>query len=115
MAGFSTLPFYTKIKNVSGEKKKYSFLPPHGVELDINSDFKFEGDLFAALTRGRGRSAGKRAVDAFIDAIQRGDLAIIESNRLFLFDRTQQNTKQLDLVAGSLTANDPDYLESESV
>jgi hypothetical protein len=50
----STDSLDTVIKNTSGVRKSFPFLPPHGVTLDPDQEYRIPGDLLGAIASKRG-------------------------------------------------------------
>lgn len=65
---------YTIVTNVSGEKQNFPFLPPHGVELDVDESFQFYGDLLSHLASKRPPYA-----EGLVSAMNDGLLVITKS------------------------------------
>lgn len=76
---------YSTVKNTSGVRKKFGFLPPHGRELAVNEEFTVFGDIRQALYRFE-RTEGRRNVTAFENALRRGDIEIINTPNVVLED-----------------------------
>lgn len=103
------------VRNTSGRKMKFGFLPPHGVELDSNEEFNVFGDIKQAIIKfDRGES--RRSIVAFEKALQRGDLEILSTPNPILRDiNNQATTKMLVFRGGTLGAEDPCWNTSQSV
>lgn len=104
MAGLDTSCLYSTVKNTSGGRKKFGFLPPHGRELAANEEFTVFGDIKQALIRFE-RTEARRNIIAFERALQRGDLEIISTPNPILEDQdagTGHPSKMLRLYGGTL-------------
>lgn len=64
----------TKITNVSGVKKHFGFIPPHGAELDVGEEVVLDGDLRTVLASGRGRFSRKTEIGGLDYAIANGEV-----------------------------------------
>lgn len=102
MAGTSTSCLYSTVKNVSGATMTFSFLPPHGVELEADEEYNVVGDIAAAISRNRGATGG-RYIDSLLAALSGstndGDptLALIKTPNPILYDETAEESKMLVL------------------
>lgn len=110
---------YGTIKNISGARQVFSFLPPHGRELDADEEFTTFGDPLQAIQSGINRVASRRNIEAFERAVQRGDLAIIRTPAPILESADHSLVKMLTLTnGGTLAPADPCWtheVASESV
>lgn len=106
---------YSTVKNTSGARCKFGFLPPHGRELDANEEFTVFGDIKQAIIRfDRGES--RRAIIAFEQALIDGALEIISTpNPILEDDSNPGSTKMLNLRNGTLGTLDPCWNTSTSV
>jgi len=103
-----TTSLYSTFKNTSGGTKKFGFLPPHGRELAADEEFTVFGNLVEAMTRFE-RATDRRHHQAFIAAIENGDITVIQTPSPTLLDITTGDTKQIELDNGSLTVVDPSW------
>ena len=104
---------YSTVKNVSGRRMTFGFLPPHGVTLDSDEEFTVFGDVRQAIVGGE-RVTSRRLITAFEAAIERGDLEIISTPSPILLDVNSNDPKILHLDNGSLTFRDPCWHNSVS-
>lgn len=105
---------YSTVKNVSGIKKKFTFLPPHGRELEAGEEFTILGDIVEAMIRGE-RVTSQRQLNA-LEAAVRDDspsLQIIKTPNPIIYDPVNQYSKMLVIEGGTLGYNDPCW-DSES-
>lgn len=105
---------YSTVRNTSGGRKKFGFLPPHGRELAANEEFTVYGDIKEAIIRFE-RTEARRSIIAFENAIQRGDLTIINTPNPILEDQTTNASKMVRLNNGTLGVVDPCWYTSSSV
>lgn len=103
----------TKVRNLSGATKYFSFLGKHGVTLEDGEEFIVLGDLLAKL------SAQRRTVkyNTLIAALTAGDIAIVQTPSQHYFDATRDETKILEIVNGAVVIDDPEagaYSSSQS-
>ncbi len=111
MAVQDTSCLYSTIKNTSGGRMKFGFLPPHGRELANNEEFTIFGDVREAIISGD-RLASRRSILAFEAAIERGDLQIMQTPSIILRDTVTHNPKMFKLTSGTLTQVDPCWFNS---
>lgn len=102
---------YSTLRNTSGGRKKFGFLPPHGRELAANEEFTVFGSIFEAVI-GIERVTSRRAIKALEDAIQRGDLQIVTTPSPIFEDHTGA-PKMVHLNSlGALVVDDPCWTSS---
>jgi hypothetical protein len=81
----STKAVYTTIKNTSGGRKHYYFLPPHGLTLDPLESITFSGELIDRLIPSwphhtdKYRPPNPRKVKALAEAERDGLIEIVRS------------------------------------
>lgn len=116
MAGLDTRCLYSTVKNTSGGRKKFGFLPPHGRELAANEEFTVFGDVKEAVIRFE-RSEARRSIIALEQALQRGDLEIISTPNPILEDDANPGaaSKMLRLHNGTLGTTSPCWNTSTSL
>jgi hypothetical protein len=108
---FSAL--YSTVRNTSGGKMKFGFLPPHGRELADGEEFTIWGNVLDAVSHFD-RITDRRKQEALINAIDRGDLTIVHTPSQILEDVATGAIKQIQLGNGSLSAVDPSWTETRS-
>lgn len=104
------------VKNVSGSKKKFGFLPPHGRELAANEEFTCFGDITEAILRFD-RTNSRRNIAAFEAAVgnENPTLEILHTPAPILESPDGTSTKMLQLNNnGSLGVVDPCWITSLS-
>lgn len=101
-----TTCLYSAVKNTSGSTMKFGFLPPHGQELLDDEEFTVFGEITEALTRFE-RVTDRRHHQAFVAAVERGDIIVIKTPAVILQDQTTLAVKQLVLDGGTLSVTDP--------
>ena len=103
------------VKNISGQKKRFPFLPPHGRELAINGEMTVFGSILEAISRSNDRF-GRTNQDAFEEALRRDWLEIRSTPSPILLDEvTPDLIKFIGLNSGSLVVNDPCWESSITV
>ena len=102
-----TTCLYSTVKNTSGVKKKFGFLPPHGRELAVDEEFTVFGDVRQAVIKDVERVTSRRHILSFEAAIERGDLEIIQTPSPILQDINDGNPRMLQLDNGTLSDVDP--------
>ena len=106
---------YSTVKNTSGGRKKFGFLPPHGRELAANEEFTVFGDIKEAIIRFE-RTEARRSIIAFENALVRGDLTIINTpNPIMEDDSNPGSTQMIRLRNGTLGVTDPCWRTSTSI
>lgn len=100
----------TTVKNTSGKARVFGFLGPRGKRLAANESFTVRGDLVATL----GGQTSKRRYDALSASLDRGSLEIVKSPAVFLYDETDDRTRQLAVDNQALGTVDPCYDSSGS-
>lgn len=113
MAVFQTGCLYSTVKNVSGGTKKFSFLPPHGAELDDDEEYTVFGDIRDAINP-HNFVTSQRYRDALENSLKNQELEIVSTPNPVLYDETLDFTKMLELDNGSLAAVAPCWSESVS-
>ncbi len=107
---------FTTVRNDSGVKKKFGFLPPHGRELDVDEEFTVFGSILEAVANARGdRVSSRRDMIAFEAAIERGDITILNTPAPILQDQTTGDIKMLRLNGGTLGVIDPCWSRESSI
>lgn len=107
---------YSTVKNMTGQRRFFGFLPPHGQTLDVDEEFTVFGHIAAAVIPEE-RATSRHHMAGFEKCIEVGDLAIINTPAPILYDATAEETKMLVLDDGTLSAEDPcwDATVSDSV
>ena len=109
MSGTATTCLYSTVKNVSGVTMNFSFLPPHGRELEADEEFSVLGDITNAVVRNQ-RSTSKRYLDALLNSLNGatngGDptLQLIKTPNPILWNEDAEESKMVDIH------NDPSAL-----
>jgi len=99
---------YTTVRNTAGVTKKFGFLPPHGRELAAGEEFTLAGSLVSAISRGE-PVTDRRHYQAAEAALNNGDLEVIETPCVVLYDETLDNSKVLNLNNGSTAYVSPTW------
>lgn len=101
---------YSTVKNTSGGRKKFGFLPPHGRELAANEEFTVFGNITDAVIRME-RVTSRRNIQALEAALDRGDLEIVTTPAPILeADGVSKMLKLTDDL--NLTVTDPCWSSS---
>lgn len=108
----ATLCLYTTLRNTSGAAMYFGFLPPHGRTLDDGEEISVFGDVTSLF---RGQPANNRAKRSFEAALDAGNLAIIKTPAVHLYDETLDQTKMLTLDNDSFAVADPCWGSYSSV
>jgi len=104
---------FSTVKNNSGQKRKFGFLPPHGRELDVDEEFTLFGHVTEAMIAFE-RVTNKRSIDALQRSLDSGDLLILSTPNPVLQDVTTAAVQMIQLDNGSLTVVDPCWKVSAS-
>lgn len=96
---------YTTVENTSGVEKVFGFLGTHGKRLSANETYTVSGDLVSKL----GNARSQRKFKALESALKTGDLAIVSSPAVYLYDATDEATRELSLDNGALGTVDPQW------
>lgn len=100
--GLDTRCLYSTVKNTSGERKRFGFLPPHGRLLEAGEEFTVFGDIKEAIIKFE-RSEARRSIIAFERALFRNDIEILNTpNPILEDDANPGSTKMLRLHNGTL-------------
>lgn len=107
---------FTTVRNDSGVKKKFGFLPPHGRELLADEEFTVFGSILEAVANANGdRVTSRRHMIAFEAAIERGDISILNTPAPIFQDATTGAIKMVRLNGGTLGTIDPCWTRTSSV
>ena len=99
---------YSTVKNISGGKLKFGFLPPHGRELAIAGEFTVFGNILDAVANGGSdRVTSRRSILAFESAIDLGKLEIVNTPVPIMKDITLGGPFMITLDNGTLGVDDP--------
>lgn len=102
---------FSTVKNTSGGRKRFGFLPPHGRALDADEELTVFGNILEAVTRQQ-RATSRRHIQAFERAIDRGDIVIVNTPNPILQDTVTDDVKMLQLTSGSLSTVDACWTNS---
>lgn len=100
-----TTGLYTTVENTSGVDKVFGFLGTHGKRLEAGDTYTVPGDLVAKL----GAQRSQRKFKALEKALTDGDLKIVSSPAVYLYDADAEETRELSLVDGVLGTVDPQW------
>lgn len=100
-----TAGLYTTVENTSGADKVFGFLGTHGKRLEANETYTVPGDLVSKL----GALRSQRKFKALETALQAGDLKIVSSPAVYLYDATNDATRELSLDDSVLGTVDPQW------
>lgn len=102
----------TTLRNDSGGTKTFSFLPPHGQELTAGEEINIVGDVISAINRGD--RFGSRFNEAYLNALDAGDLAVVSTPQQVVYDETLGVSRTLGVDDGSLSLSAVCWLTSLS-
>lgn len=95
----------TKVRNISGARRYFGFLPPHGMWLEDGEEYTVDGDLsvrLAALPRP-GKYRG------FVSALEDGALVLVSSPSQHYYDATKDETVVLAVADAAVVIVDPEF------
>jgi hypothetical protein len=93
------------VKNTSGGEKVFGFLPPHGKRLADEEELNVFGDIREAINRGD--RFGNRHMNALLDALDSGDLAIVSTPSAIVYDETDEVSLVVGVDNGTVTFTEP--------
>lgn len=106
---------YSTVRNVSGVRRHFGFLPPKGKTLDANEEYSIIGDIVTITALSRQSFASGRRMQLSLErAVEAGELEIVQSPAVFIKDSVTDETKQLVLNSGTLAVEDPCWASSSS-
>lgn len=114
MPSLDTHSLFSSLRNVSGTRKTFSFLPPHGRVLEDGEEFTVFGNVHDAICNGD-RLAGRRNILAFERAVNRGELIILHTAAPIFQDLGTGDAKQITCTNGTLASADPSWESPGSV
>ena len=98
---------YSTVRNNTGKRHTFGFLPPHGRSLAANEEFTVFGNIQDAIVGGIDRLSSRRSIAAFEQAIQDEDLIILNTPNP-IFEDKNGHPKMLRLdQANNITVTDP--------
>lgn len=109
MPSLDTHCLFSTVRNSSGGRMIFGFLPPHGRELAANEEFTVFGNVLDAVAHGNGgdRNGSRRWIRAFEDAVNRGDLVIVHTPNPIFQDTATHAIKMAKMTSGTLGTADP--------
>lgn len=112
---FDTHCLFSTVRNVSGGRMIFGFLPPHGRELAADEEFTVFGNIEDAVAQYNGdRVTSRRHIQAFVDAVSRGDLIVTHTPAPIFQDATTGVVKMARTNSGTLGVADPCWANSGS-
>ena len=97
---------YSTVKNISGGKKTFGFLPPHGQSLVDDGTTTVFGNILDAVANGFDRNTSRRSILAFESAIDNQLIEIISTPSPILKSSNGQSY-MLTLTGTTLSVDDP--------
>lgn len=108
MASFvDTSCLYSSVKNTSGARKHFGFLPPHGRTLAANEEFTVFGHITQAVVLDVERVTSRHHMAAFERAVEAGDLEIVSTPAPLLVDADDGETKMVTIDNDAIVIADP--------
>ncbi len=95
---------YTTLRNMRDRATFFGFLPPHGRRLGACEEITVAGDMMSWFKRQTEQSRYRRSFEA---ALENGDLALVRSPSVHLYDATLDATRILELDNGTFVTADP--------
>lgn len=109
----ATSCLFSTVKNTSGKRMFFAFLPPHGRWLAADEEMTIFGDIRDQVGNN-GPTRRQARIDAFQDSIEAGNLQIVSTPSPILVDSVSGDSKSLTLTSGTLGVEDPCWLNSLS-
>jgi len=107
---------YSTVRNTSGVKKRFGFLPPHGWELEAGEQRTVFGNVLESIQRGNGdRDMPRRHIKAFENSINHHEIEIVNTPSPIFYDESADEIKTLIVDGGSLVVVDPCWFNSISI
>lgn len=97
---------YTKVKNISGATRTFSYLPPHGRTLTNNQELSFIGGLTDGILMNRRPS---RILASLEEDLKENRLSVLSTPSPILYDATDDRSAMLKLDNERLYTIDPCY------
>jgi hypothetical protein len=98
---------YSTVKNISGGKLKFGFLPPHGREVNDATEFTVFGNILDAVANGFDRACSQRNIAGLERAIDAEKIEIVNTPAPILKDVTLGDGFMIVLDNGTLSVDDP--------
>lgn len=98
---------YSVVRNTSGRRMFFGFLPPHGRTLAVNEEYSVFGHIMQAVVLDVERATSRHHMEALERALENGDLTILSTPAPLLVDQTTDETQMLELDNGTLGVTDP--------
>mgnify|MGYP001151107561 CR=1 FL=1 len=95
----------TTLKNKSGRRLRYGFIPPHGVYLDAGEEINVVGNILEAVNRGD--RFGNRHMNALLDALDADLIEIVSTPAPIFYDETLGITQMITIDNGAVVLADP--------
>jgi hypothetical protein len=99
---------FSIVKNVSGATKHFGFLPPHGRTLADEAELHVFGNIYDAIYRGGGYR-NQRLQDALANALNDGDLEVVSSPCLLVYDDADLATYRLGVNNATFEVYEPSW------
>jgi len=85
---------HTVIRNMSGSKTYFGFLPPHGVTLGVGQEYTIRGDL---VTRIADQKDQDRSWPSFQNALDSAQFVIIQSPSIYYYDPVSDSVQTVQI------------------
>lgn len=100
----------TTVKNISGTALRFSFLPPHGVQLEPDETYSWTGNLTdIGGAAGQEPASRSRAYKAMQNALTTGLLEVISTLTPVFYDVTADKPQVLTVDDGVIAAADTSF------
>lgn len=107
--GLDSRCLYSTVKNTSGGRKTFGFLPPHGRTLAANETLTIWGDIRESVISFE-RTSARRNIIALENALYRGDIDIIHTPAQIIADPANPGSgtsRMLTVTNGALGMSPP--------
>lgn len=92
----------TRVRNATGVKTTFGFLPPHGRTLEAGEIYEFQGTIDGLIAS----PVKRRQRQAFLRALEDGALRLIQTPSPVIFDDVSDEAKVLAVTSNTLSAVD---------
>lgn len=104
----SAIEFFTTVVCVSYKREYFDWLPPVGLYLNPQQEFKYAGTIFDWLRVRTNGHINQNDVLAMKHSFDNGLLEIRESPNPVFYDAVLEQTRVMNIVDGDIRISDPD-------
>lgn len=96
----------TKVRNISGGSRFFSYLGSHGITLTAGQEYEENGDLVTKIANSKQNRRWFTALEA---DLSNSKLAIVSTVKDHFYDETTDETKVLQVDNGTVSVVDPTW------